>query len=219
MGFCLYNNVAVASEYALRRLGLERVLVFDWDVHHGNGTMHSFYGTDRVLFCSVHQYPHYPGTGRIDEVGTGAGRGFTVNVPLPPGQGDGDYAAIVERVLRPIALEYRPQLIIVSAGFDVAEGDPLADMRVTPRGFARMTGQLLALSGECCPDRLAFSLEGGYDLDNLARGVSAVLGMLAGGAGTGAVPDGGGVPEPSRQTRAVIDEVLKALRPFWKTLS
>jgi acetoin utilization deacetylase AcuC-like enzyme len=158
MGFCLFNNVAVGAEYALRRMGLERVLVVDWDVHHGNGTMHSFYGTDRVLFFSVHQYPHYPGTGRIDEIGAGPGKGFTVNVPLPAGQGDEEYAAVFQRILLPIAMEYRPHIILVSAGFDIARGDPLADMQVTPAGFARMTELLLDVSAECCPGRLVFTL-------------------------------------------------------------
>jgi acetoin utilization deacetylase AcuC-like enzyme len=211
MGFCLFNNIAVASEYAIRRLALERVLIFDWDVHHGNGTMHSFYGTDRVLFLSIHQYPHYPGTGRLDEIGSGSGTGYTVNVPLSPGQGDDDYAAIVERVLKPIALRYRPELILVSAGFDIARGDPLAEMNVSPSGFARMTEVLLAISAVCCPGRLVFVLEGGYDLRALAAGVSAVLSTVTEG-GSPSLREGGA---PSRETEAVIEAVQKTLRPFW----
>ena len=211
MGFCLFNNIAVAAEYALRRLALQRVLIFDWDVHHGNGTMHSFYATDRVLFLSIHQYPHYPGTGRMDEIGSGSGTGYTVNVPLPPGQGDDDYAAIVERVLKPIALRYRPELILVSAGFDIALGDPLAEMNVGPPGFARMTELLLAISTACCPGRLVFVLEGGYDLPALVAGVSAVLSTLVEGRSGSAW--GGGAP--SLETDAVIGAVQKTLRPFW----
>jgi acetoin utilization deacetylase AcuC-like enzyme len=226
MGFCLFNNVAVGAEYALRRLDLERVLVVDWDVHHGNGTMHSFYKSDRVLVFSAHQYPHYPGTGAIDEIGAGPGEGFTVNVPLPGGQGDEEYAAVFRRILLPVALEYRPQMILVSAGFDIARGDPLADMRVTPAGFARMTRLLLEVSAACCPGRLVFTLEGGYALDSLAGGVSAVLETLVGG-GSAVSPDaerGGsnvsrGSPGPNRATAEVIDRVRAALMPWWKSLA
>jgi acetoin utilization deacetylase AcuC-like enzyme len=218
MGFCLFNNVAVASQYALRRLGLDRILIFDWDVHHGNGTMHSFYDMDRVLYVSVHEYPHYPGSGRIDEIGAGPGAGYTVNVPLPPGQGDGDYEAVLERVVRPIALQYLPELVLVSAGFDIARGDPLADMNVSAAGFAHMTEALLAISDACCPGRLVFALEGGYELRALAGGVSAVLTQLAGGGGKESEAQHD-PSRPSAQTHAVIGAVLATLRPYWKSLA
>ncbi len=217
LGFCLFNNVAVASQYALERLGLERVLIFDWDVHHGNGTMHSFYDTDRVLYCSTHEYPHYPGSGRIDEIGQGPGAGYTVNIPLPPGQGDEEYVEIIERVLRPIALEYKPELILVSAGFDVAQGDPLGDMDVSTAGFARMTEQLCDISAACCQGRLVFVLEGGYDLHALPAGVSAVLTTLATGTSGGKPTESGG-RGASPQTNAVIEAVRARLRPHWKSL-
>ena len=217
MGFCLFNNVAVGAEYALRRLGLERVLVVDWDVHHGNGTMHSFYETNRVLFFSAHQYPYYPGTGAIGEIGAGPGKGHTVNVPLPAGQGDEEYAAIFQRILVPIAREYKPQIILVSAGFDIARGDPLADMQVTSAGFARMTELLLDLSAEFCPGRLVFTLEGGYALDSLAGGVSAVLETLVGyGTSAPGPASNHGSPNPNQAAATVIDRVLAMLRPFWK---
>jgi acetoin utilization deacetylase AcuC-like enzyme len=221
MGFCLFNNVAVGAEYALRCRGLERVLVVDWDVHHGNGTMHSFYSSRSVLVFSAHQYPYYPGTGAFDEIGSGPGEGFTVNVPLPGGQGDEEYAAVFQRILVPIALEYRPQMILVSAGFDIARGDPLADMRVTPAGFARMTRMLLDVSAACCPGRLVLTLEGGYALDTLAGGVSSVLETLVQGT-DGSAEDGpagsGGGPGPNRATAEVIARVRSTLAPWWKSL-
>ena len=219
MGFCLFNNAAVAASYAMRRMGIGRILVVDWDVHHGNGTMHSFYESERVLFFSTHQYPHYPGTGRLDEIGSGPGRGYTVNVPLPPGQGDEEYAAIFTQVLRPLAVEYAPQLILVSAGFDIARGDPLGDMEVTPAGFSRMTQALKDLAAECCPGRLVFTLEGGYHLDALAGGVSAVLTTLVGDSAAGAQGRADGrVPRVHAETRAVIEAVRAELRPFWRSL-
>jgi acetoin utilization deacetylase AcuC-like enzyme len=212
MGFCLFNNVAVAACHARRALGMERVCIVDWDVHHGNGTMHSFYDSDQVLFFSSHQFPFYPGTGRVGETGEGKGRGFTVNVPLPGGQGDDDYAAIFSRVLLPIARQFRPQLILVSAGFDIAQGDPLGGMNVTARGFARLARMLQRLGDECCPGRLAFVLEGGYDLGSLSRGVSAVLETLIIGADPSpALPEGAVGPE----TESAIAAVWETQGAFW----
>ena len=215
MGFCLFNNVAVAAASALREHGLARVLAVDWDVHHGNGTMHSFYDSPEVLYFSVHQFPHYPGTGRVEEIGRGAGAGYTVNVPLPGGQGDAEYLAVFREVLRPIAFSYRPELILVSAGFDIHRDDPLADMRVTAAGFAGMTRVLAGIAGECCPGRLVFALEGGYDLAALAGGVSAVLEALL--AEPGRVgPEAAELPESrDAATREAIAGVRAALAPRW----
>jgi acetoin utilization deacetylase AcuC-like enzyme len=235
-GFCLFNNIAVAAEHALEARGLERVIVVDWDVHHGNGTMHSFYDSPRVLYMSVHQYPHYPGTGRVEEVGAGEGRGYTVNVPLPGGQDDADYLGVFRELFLPIGRQYAPQLVLVSAGFDVHRHDPLAGMDVSNRGFRRMTEILYRLAEEFCPGRLAIMLEGGYDLTALTEGVAAVLdalldaeatGAARGGAaekageGTAAASDG---PTPEGEgasgetTSRVIAEVRQALAPFWRGL-
>jgi len=182
-GFCLYNNIAIAAHYALRQLGLERVLVVDWDLHHGNGTQHSFYDTDQVLYFSTHQYPYFPGSGALAETGSGRGEGYTVNVPLPGGQDDHAYARIFNELLAPVARQYRPQLILVSAGFDISFGDPLGMMTVTDTGFAYLTGVLRALADECCDGRLVLALEGGYYLEGLRTGVAAVLRELRTGKG------------------------------------
>ena len=179
MGFCLLNNVAVAAAAALDA-GLSRVAIVDWDVHHGNGTQHMFESDPRVLFASVHQYPFYPGTGASDEIGTGAGRGTTVNVPLCAGSGDDEYAAAFDEVVVPALTRFAPELVLVSGGFDAYDGDPLAQMHVTPRGFARMARQLRSVADETASGRLLGFLEGGYSLDGLRASVSAVLDAWAG---------------------------------------
>lgn len=180
MGFCLFNNVAVAAHYALKKLNVERILIVDWDLHHGNGTQNSFYHTDKVLYFSTHQYPFYPGTGAAYEVGTGAGEGYTVNLPLPAGQGDHAFATIFNQLLAPIARQYKPELIILSAGFDIHQNDPLGGMRVTAKGFSYMTKVLLDLALELCQGRFVASLEGGYDLNGQKEGTLAVLSEMLG---------------------------------------
>lgn len=178
MGFCLFNNVAVAARYALEYENLSRVLIMDWDLHHGNGTQHSFYDTDQVLYFSTHQYPYYPGTGAASEVGIGKGEGYTVNVPLSGGQGDMQFARIFNELLAPVTREYKPEIILVSAGFDTYMADPLGGMNVTPAGFAYMARVLKELAEEVCEGRLLFTLEGGYNLAGLRDGIMAVLGEL-----------------------------------------
>ena len=175
LGYCLFNNVALGAAYARHYLGVERVLIVDWDVHHGNGTQHLFEQDNTVLFFSIHQYPHFPKTGFFTEAGIGPGEGYTINVPLPKGYGDGDYVSIFEKLLRPVARDFAPDLIMVSAGFDIHPDDPLGGMGVTPRGFAGMTRSLLELAGEICEGRIVFVLEGGYNPQALAESVRAVL--------------------------------------------
>lgn len=179
MGFCLFNNVAVAAHYAIQELSLHRVMIVDWDLHHGNGTQHSFYDTDKVLYFSTHQHPCYPGTGGFKETGRGNGKGCTINVPLPTGLDDRAFATIYNDLLAPIARQYKPELIILSAGYDIYRDDPLGGMMVSETGFAYMTKVLLDLAAEC-GNRFLACLEGGYDLNGLRIGTMATLAEMRG---------------------------------------
>jgi acetoin utilization deacetylase AcuC-like enzyme len=187
MGFCLFNNVAVAATYAVERLGLQRVMILDWDVHHGNGTNDIFHGSDQVLFLSIHQSPLYPGTGAASDAGSGAGEGFTVNLPVPPRSGDEAFISLVDAVAVPLAEAWEPQLVLISAGYDAHAEDPLADCRVTEAGYAAMARSLSAVAS-AVGARLGCVLEGGYALGALARSVAATMEVLAepGGSGPGA---------------------------------
>ena len=175
MGFCLFNNVAIAAMYARKDLGLDRILIVDWDVHHGNSTQHSFESDDSILYFSSHQYPHYPGTGSYGEIGINDGKGYTVNVPLPTGYADGDFVSIYNKVLKPVTLEYKPDFILVSAGFDIYYRDPLSSMNVTPAGFAGLTRTIMNLADECCDGKMVITLEGGYHINGQMDSVKAVL--------------------------------------------
>lgn len=178
MGFCFFNNVAVVAEHLRARRGLDRILVVDWDVHHGNGTQHSFYADEGVMYASLHQYPFYPGTGGAEEIGSGTGAGTTVNVPMPAGSGHDDYMAAFRDLLLPVAQEFRPQFVLVSAGFDAHRDDPLAAVELDENSFAAMTHALTGLAAEHCDGRIVLLLEGGYSLIALARSVRATLDAL-----------------------------------------
>lgn len=180
MGFCLFNNVAIAAAHALNSCGLDRVLIVDYDVHHGNGTADAFYADPRVLYFSTHQYPHYPGTGDSTETGSGDGIGYTVNVPLPAGVGDHGYVRVFEEILAPIARRYDPQLVLVSVGYDAHWRDPLSHMGLSVTGYARLAQILRELATETCGGRIAFTLEGGYDPEALGHGVAATFDALLG---------------------------------------
>ncbi len=179
MGFCLLNNVAVAARALQAEDGVGRVLVLDWDVHHGNGTQHSFEDDPSVLYLSTHQYPYYPGTGDVGEAGRDRGLGTTVNVPLPAGCGDAEYLGALLRVVVPVARRFAPDIILVSCGFDAHETDPLASMQVSAAGFAGMTAIVRQLADECCDGRIVFLLEGGYAATGLREGTRAVLSGMA----------------------------------------
>lgn len=179
MGFCLFANVALAASYARQTCQLERIAIIDWDVHHGNGTQDIFFNTDRVYYISTHEFPLYPGTGRSDEKGIGTGRDYTLNFPLPAGKGDQDFLDILEGPVTDALMAYKPELILISAGFDAHEYDPLGNMNITAEGFGLMTRVVKRLAGELCHGRIISFLEGGYHLDGLAESVSRHLAALA----------------------------------------
>ena len=182
MGFCFYNNVAVAAAAALSR-GVERIAIVDWDVHHGNGTQYSFEHDPRVLFVSAHEYPCYPGTGSADEIGEGEGRGLTVNVPIEGGATDGDYQLVFDDIVVPILERFQPGLVLVSAGFDAHERDPLAHMRMTEAGFGRLARAVAAVADRSAGGRVVAITEGGYELGALRGSLEAVVRVLAGDTG------------------------------------
>jgi histone deacetylase 6 len=210
MGFCLFNNVAVATQ-AARRAGIRRILVVDWDVHHGNGTQHSFETDPDLLYFSTHQYPFYPGTGAIREVGRGPARGRTVNVAWPEGMGDADYSAAFDRVLLPIARAFDAELVLVSCGFDAAEGDLLGGMRLSAGGYAALTQKVSSLAG----GRVVLALEGGYNLEAIAAAAAACTRVLL---GEPPPPIDPGAAPPNAVAELVIGQVLEVQRQFWPGL-
>ncbi len=182
MGFCLFNNVAIVAKYLQQHHGLTRVLIVDWDVHHGNGTQHIFYDDPSVLFFSTHQFPHYPGTGRATETGRGNGYGLTVNIPLSGGQGDEEYEEVFRTTLVSAANEFRPECVLISAGFDAHRDDPLASMNLTEDGYATLTQIVMDIAMQHASGRVISCLEGGYHLQALARSVDRhLLTMLEAG--------------------------------------
>jgi acetoin utilization deacetylase AcuC-like enzyme len=209
MGFCFFNNVAIGARYLRAAHGLDRILIVDWDVHHGNGTQRSFYADKSVLYVSLHQYPHYPGTGAVNEAGVAEGLGYTVNIPFPGGYGDDQYAAAFRRIIEPVSRQFAPEFVLVSAGFDAHRSDPLSQMRLSDDGYAAMTRSLLGVARDHAGGRCVAVLEGGYDLDALAQAVSRVLDELGGENLHAGTPQGAGA-------EAVLDAVTRIHKRFWK---
>ena len=212
MGFCLFNNIAVAAAHA-RTLGAARVAIVDFDVHHGNGTQHIFERSKDVLYVSTHQYPYYPGTGAANEVGEGDGAGFTVNLPLESGSVDSDYRVVFDEVVLPVLRQFRPGLLLVSAGFDAHERDPLATMRLTSGAFGAMTMALRGVAEEVCLGRMALVTEGGYDLQALTSSLNETISALVAPVGDPVWP---APTVASVRGRASADRVKQVIAPFWK---
>lgn len=210
MGFCFFNNVAIAARWLIKEYGIKRILIVDWDLHHGNGTQQAFWKEKEVLYFSTHQFPYYPGTGYWDEVGGGEGEGYTFNIPLSAGKGDREFQFIFQEILAPLAFRYRPEFILVSAGFDIYAADPLGGMMVTPEGLAGLAFQVISLARETAGGKLVLALEGGYSLEGLRSGVREILFQLTG-------------LKPSPQIEAAVsvsfrEEVAPAfenLRRYW----
>ncbi len=214
MGFCIFNNIAIAAEHLKRKYGIKRILIVDWDVHHGNGTQETFFDDPSVLYYSMHQYPHYPGTGWIDEVGKGEGEGFTVNVPLQAGTTDTGYLYVLENILVPIAMDFKPEFVLVSAGFDAHINDPLASMNVTSSGFGLFTEMIKGIAEKSCDGKMVIALEGGYNLNALAESVLAVFeSLLARDERSEKKADG--IPEPMKKR---VEEIRRAQRIYWSNV-
>ncbi|KPL04122.1 MAG: hypothetical protein AMJ90_01930 [candidate division Zixibacteria bacterium SM23_73_2] len=182
MGFCIFNNVAIGARYAQMNHKLNKILIVDWDAHHGNGTQHIFYEDPTVFYFSVHQFPHYPGTGSDDEEGQGEGKGFTLNMPMCAGSGDLEYIEVFENILYPEAIKFSPDLILISAGFDGHKDDPLSNLNLSAAGFKRLTQVVLNVAEECCEGRVVSVLEGGYNLKAFSESVSSHLSALIEGS-------------------------------------
>jgi len=207
-GFCIFNNIAVAAKYAVYKHELDRAMIIDFDVHHGNGTQEVFYSNHRFSYLSIHQSPHYPNTGDIEESGRGMGRGTNVNIPLPAGCGDIEYLRVFREVIEPFARRFKPEMILISAGYDVHNDDDIGGMQLTTPGIAKITAVIKGLADELCQGRLLLSLEGGYELKSLASSVAATFNVLLGSKKAEVLLD----EPPHRLGAPDIDDIIAKVR-------
>jgi acetoin utilization deacetylase AcuC-like enzyme len=210
MGFCFFNNVAIAAKWLIETRGLRRVMIVDWDVHHGNGSQDIFYESPAVLYLSTHQFPHYPGTGSLHEIGYGAGIGFNVNAPMPAEFGDAEYLRVFDRLVMPIGRSFKPDFILISCGFDGHFRDPLAQTRLTEAGFAAMARRVKRLAAECCGGKIVAALEGGYDLEAIAESGRAVIDEFGRDADEPILPGDGG-----DRAMPMIEQAAQNVGRYW----
>jgi acetoin utilization deacetylase AcuC-like enzyme len=214
-GFCIFNNIAIGAMHAILKYGLKRVMIVDWDLHHGNGTQSIFYRDPRVLYFSAHQHPHYPGTGSLQEIGQGKGEGYTINAPMSAGANDAAFVKVFSKILEPVALEYQPELILLSAGFDAYFKDPLGGLRITPDGFAGLTRILLNIADKCCQDRFVAVLEGGYHVAGLAKSAKSVLEEMLDENHFSQERLAIMERDVDEDTDRLIHQITATVRPFW----
>lgn len=216
MGFCIFNNLAVGAQYALEKYGLSKVLIIDWDAHHGNGIQDIFYNSQQVLYVSLHQYPLYPGTGALTEIGRSGGKGYTANIPLPPGSGNNIYLEAFSKIIGPMARQFNPEIIMIAAGYDGHFADPLTMLDLSTSGYIGMTEQILSLM-EHSKRKIIFSLEGGYNLEALSYSVLATICALTGNSESISDPfgdPGSGVSFP--EGKKAIDIAARQISNFWE---
>jgi acetoin utilization deacetylase AcuC-like enzyme len=215
MGFCLFNNLAIAARYAQKNFGVERIFILDWDAHHGNGIQDIFYEDNAILYASLHQYPHYPGSGSSQEIGKGKGEGYTINLPFPPGTGEPAYLQAFEEVIMPIAQAFDPQLVMIAAGYDAHYGDLLCSMQLSSESYSKMASLLKELADRTAGGRLLASLEGGYNLTAVAMSIFNTIAIMA--ESELRIKEES-VPKSDRaagKTQKVIESTKKALSPYW----
>ncbi len=219
MGFCLFNNVAIGAMHALRNRNLKRVLIVDFDLHHGNGTQKAFYTSPEVLYISTHQWPHYPGTGALEETGRDSGEGFTLNAPMPAGLGDAEYVALFKEIIAPVSREFAPELVLVSAGFDAYYQDPLGSMGLTEQGYAALTREILGIADASCGGRAVFALEGGYHLPGVEKSIVSVLEVMTGLSSAAESFEPQSRAKYDQQAKPLMDALRKTHQRWWKSLA
>ena len=215
-GFCLFNNVAIGAMHAILKYTMNRILVVDWDLHHGNGTQAQFYDDNRVLYFSTHQYPYYPGTGAIEEIGRGKGLGYNVNIPLRPGTDNAQYVKIFRKIIYPLSMKFKPDIVLISAGFDPYYKDPLGGMKVTSDGFAYLTRILMDIADNCCSGKLVLTIEGGYHITGLAESIKAVLIEMQDGTHVSDDVLDCTEQEADSSIDPVIKKVIDQINPIWQ---